>query len=159
MLFRMLAVAEAFLVHSQGHPRRKLLAVSSIMLAIVCASAMAWHVTGPTAVLSAIQARNAATVGLFCFLLVYVMLRWSMGEWRQGLASRHVLFMLAMQTALAIPVLLLIAAPPHWFWYIDPIFYAVKSILLLSWSMLAIPGPPHVHSALPAQALNGQYRA
>jgi hypothetical protein len=98
-------------------------------------------------------------VGLLCFLLVYVMLRWSMGEWRQGLASRHVLFMLSMQTALAIPVLLLIAAPRHWFWYIDPIFYAVKSILLLSWSMLAIPGPPHVHSALPMQALNGQYRA
>ena len=158
-LMRILAVAEAFLLHSHGHPRHRLLAASTVMLAIVCAAIMAWQVTGPTVLISAIQSRRVINVGLFAFLGIYALLRWSMGEWRPSFVSRHLLFMLAIQAALVVPSLLVVAGPRSWYEAIDFAAYTVKSSLLLGWTLLAIPGPPHVHSALPEQALNGQYRA
>lgn len=145
MALRVLAVAEAFLLHSYGHPRRRLLAISTIMLALMCAAIMTWQISGPTALLSAIQARRVIVVGLFAFLLIYCLLRWSMGEWRQSFASRHVLTQLMLQSVLAASSLLAIAAPEHWWWIIDPTSYALRSIVLVGWAAFAIPGPPHVH--------------
>ena len=155
-LMRILAVAESFLLHSHGHPRRRLLAASTVMLAIVCAAIMAWQVTGPTVLISAIQGRRVINVGLFAFLAIYALLRWSMGEWRPSFIGRHLLFMLAMQAALVAPSLLAVAGPRAWYEAIDFAAYAVKSVLLVGWSAYAIPGPPAVLVREPHQALYGQ---
>jgi hypothetical protein len=144
MLFRILAVAEAFLLDSRGHQIRRQIAVSAAMLALACASIMAWQITGPTMLLSAIQARRVGNVGLFAFLGIYCLLRWSMGDWRSSMASRHILFLLAMSAALVIPTIFVLVAPRHWWWCIDPIAYLFKSALLAGWALLAIPGPPAV---------------
>lgn len=151
MAIRVLAVAEAFLIHSHGHPRRRLLAVSTIMLTLTCAAIMVWQITGPTALMSAIQARRVLTVGLFAFLLIYCLLRWSMGEWRSCFASRHILTQLSLSGALAAASLLAIAAP-EWWYVIDPIAYAAKAIILGVWTAFAIPGPPLAPAGLPPQA-------
>lgn len=156
MLFRILAVAEAFLIHSHGHPRRRLLAASTVMLSIVCAAIMAWQVTGPTVLISAIQSRRVINVGLFAFLGIYALLRWSMGEWRACFSGRHLLFVLAMQAALVVPSLLAIAGPRSWYESIDFAAYAVKSVLLVGWSAYAIPGPPAVLVHPPRSALSGR---
>lgn len=145
-LLRSIAIAEAFILDSVGHPKRRLITASVIMLSVLCASIMTWQLTGPTVVLGSIQARRVVNVGLFAFLLIYVLLRWSMGEWRQCVTSRHILFLLAISGALVVPSLLAISAPRHWWWYIDPIAYAVKSALLVGWATIAIPGPPAVLS-------------
>ena len=159
LLFRALAVAEAFLLDSHGHPRRRLIAVTVVMLSVLCASIMAWQVTGPTVLISAIQARRVVNVGLFAFLLIYVLLRWSMNEWRPCVTGRHVLFQLALQTALIVPSLLAIAGPRTWWGSIDFAAYAVKSGLLVGWAVLSIPGPPHVHATLRSEALADQSHA
>jgi len=144
MLMRLLAVAEAFLLHSYGHPKRKLIASSTVMLSLVCAAIMAWTVTGGSVVLAAIQARRVITVGLFAFLLIYSLLRWSMGEWRGGFASRHLLILLAISASLAVPSLLAVAGPKHWWGTIDTWAYGIRSLLLIAWAAYAIPGPPAV---------------
>lgn len=143
-LMRILAVAEAFMLHSHGHPQRRLLAASTVMLSILCAAIMVWQVTGPTVLISAIQARRVINVGLFAFLGIYALLRWSMDEWRPCFSGRHLLFMLAMQTALVVPSLLAIAGPREWWGTIDVAAYGIKAILLGGWAVLAIPGPPAV---------------
>lgn len=159
MLMRLLTVAEAFLLHSHGHPRRKLIASSTIMLSLVCAAIMAWTVTGGTVLLAAIQARRVITVGLFAFLLIYTLLRWSMGEWRGGFASRHLLLLLAISASLAVPSLLAVAGPKHWWWAIDSWAYGIRSALLIAWAAFAIPGPPAVLTHEPRPVSGAQSHA
>lgn len=144
-LMRILATAEAFLAHSQGHARRSLLAASAIMLAIVCSAIMVWQITGPSMLMSAIQARRVVNVGLFAFLGIYALLRWSMGEWAWTISARHLILSLAMSAALVAPSLLMLAAPRDWWWILDPLFYCIKSALLITWAVVAIPRPPAVH--------------
>lgn len=158
-LMRILAVAEAFMLHSHGHPRRRLLTASTVMLAIVCAAIMAWQVTGPTVLISAIQGRRVINVGLFAFLAIYALLRWSMGEWRPSFVSRHLLFMIAMQAALVVPSLLAIAGYKAWYDAIDFSAYAVKSLILAGWAAYAIPGPPAVLVRGPRPVSNARSHA
>lgn len=158
-LMRVVSIAEAFMLDSLGHPRRRLIAISVAMMAVSCAAITAWNITGPTVLLSAIQARRVVNVGLFTFLLIYCLLRWSMGEWRACVTSRHILFLLAMSAALVVPSLLAIAAPRHWWWYIDPVAYGVKSMLLIGWAVIAVPGPPAVLVRPERRASTGPCRA
>lgn len=151
MAFRAMTVAEAFLIHSHGHPRRCLLAVSTVMLTLACAAIMTWQVTGPTALMSAIQARRVLTVGLFAFLLIYCLLRWSMCEWRWSFASKHILTQTALSAVLAGASLSAIAVPEWWF-AINTAAYAMKAIILAAWTAFSIPGPPLAPAGLPRRA-------
>ena len=151
MALRVLAVAEAFLLHSYGHPRRRLLAISTIMLALMCAAIMTWQISGPTALLSAIQARRVIVVGLFAFLLIYVLLRWSMGEWKACFGSRHVLTQLAIAGVYALASLIRVVTPLYWE-ECNAAAYALHALIIAAWMAYAIPGPPLVHADQPRQA-------
>ena len=142
---RILAVAEAFLLHSYGHPKRKQITIWVLMISLALTALMVLQVSGQTPLLSAIQARRVIVVGLFVFLLIYCMLRWSMGEWKQCFASRHILAQLAIAGAYAAASISRIILPDYWA-ECNFAAYAVQAIIISVWSVSAIPGPPLVIS-------------
>lgn len=150
-LMRILAIAEAFLLHSFGEPEIRFLGFPAFFAGAAAAALMAFHVTARTMVATAIQVRSIVNVWMLVFLLAYVILAWLMKEWRPCFARRHLLFALAMQAALVAPIAIIMAGLSGFYQELDFAFYAVKSIILVGWTAFAVPGPPLVHSSPQSQ--------
>lgn len=141
---RVIAVAEAFLKHSDGLPHRRLIVATTVLLGLFFAVLMSWHVTGGTVLMNTIQARRAVIIGSTGFLAVYVMLIWSTGRWIGGFAGRHVLFMTAICVSFAWPILATMALTRHCWWTIDPLAYGIRALIYFGWAGFAIQGFPPV---------------
>ncbi len=134
------AVYEAFVVHSEGSPVRRSAAITAVAIALICGGMVAWNLTGN--VIPAAQWRRVAMISMTAFLAVYVLALWASGEWRGGIAGRHVLLLLAICLSLTIPALLNMAFPKEkWLWWtVDPIAYGTRALIYFTWCLsISIP--------------------
>jgi len=150
-LMRILAIAEAFLLHSNKNFGLRALGLPAFTIGAAAAALMAFHVTARTMVATAIQVRTIINVWMLVFLVAYVVLALITKEWRPCFARRHLLFAFAMQAALVAPIAIVMAGLSGFYQELDFAFYAVKSIILVGWTAFAVPGPPLVHSSPQSQ--------
>jgi hypothetical protein len=144
LAIRVLAVGEAFVKSAAGMKHRKLIAVSALSFALLFASVIAWRFTSGDALASAIHARRVVVVGLAAFLGTYMLLMWTTGYKRSGVADNHVMLMFCACTVMAGSAVLRMAYPgENWAAWNDSA-YAANTFVYLIWALLfGTPAPQH----------------
>ena len=136
LVLRSLAVAEAFVRSSAGFRQRKLIAAAALCFALLFAVIVAWRFNALDVLHSAIQARRVVVVALSAFLGTYMLLMWSVGYRRSGLAGLHVLLMFLACSVMAASVLLRMAYPVGIWEALAASSYAAASLVYITWGIL-----------------------
>lgn len=133
---RSLAVGEAFVKSAAGIKHRKLIAVSALSFALLFASVVAWRFTSGDALSSAIHARRVVVVGLAAFLGTYVLLLWTTGYKRSGVADHHALLMFCACAVMAGSAVLRMAYPGENWAALNDSAYAANAVVYIIWALL-----------------------
>ena len=151
LALRALAVGEAFVKSAAGMKYRKFIAVSALSFALLFASVIAWRFTSGDALASAIHARRVVVVALSAFLGVYMLLMWSVGYKRSGLADSHVLLIFLSCAVMASSAVLRMAFPfGIWEALATSSYAAAALVYLTSGTVIAFRELPPVPQALNA---------
>ena len=156
LAFRALAVAEAFVISSTGQRSRRLIAASSVLLALMFAAVIAWRFAAADVLHSAVQARRVVVVALAAFLGVYVLLMWSIGYRRSGMVDLHVLLMFLLCATMATSSVLRMAKLLDSWQAASDVSYAACALVYLTWALsFSIRELPHVPPPPGIQCLSG----
>lgn len=136
LALRALSVAEAFVRSSIGFRQRKLIAATALCFALLFATVIAWRFNALDVLHSAIQARRVVVVGLAAFLGVYVLLMWSLGYRRAGVADFHVFLMFSLCSVMACSTVLRMAHPVGIWAALNDASYAACSLVYFTWAWL-----------------------
>ena len=151
MALRALAVAEAFVRSSAGFRQRKLVAAAALCFALLFAAIVAWRFNAVDVLHSAIQARRVVVVALSAFLGVYMLLMWSVGYKRSGLADSHVLLMFLSCAVMSSSAVLRMAFPFGIWEALATSSYAASALVYLTWGTVIafreLPPVPQVLNA------------
>ena len=130
---RALAVAEAFCLSSTELKQRRLIASSTLFLALLFAAVIAWRFAATDILHSAIQARRVVVVGLAAFLGVYILLMWSIGYKRSGLLDFHVLLMFLLCSVMGTSSVMRMAQLLSAWQAANDASYAACSLIYATW--------------------------
>ncbi len=136
LVIRGLATAEAFWLHAKQFPYRWHLALTTGLLALLFALVVAWRFDAVGAVRSAVQIRRVVVIGIAAFLGIYTLLIWSLGRWRTGFASVHLLLLFLVCLVMSISIVLRMAYPFGIWHAVNPIAYGVTAFIYLGWAWL-----------------------
>ncbi len=156
LVLRALAVAEAFVRSSSGFRQRKLVAAAALCFALLFAAVVAWRFNAADVLHSAIQARRVVVVALSAFLGVYMLLMWSVGYKRSGLADNHVLLMFLSCSVMASSVVLRMAYPVGIWEALATSSYAAAALVYITWgAVIGAQELPPCPQPLGSQCLGG----
>ncbi len=136
---RAMAVAEGAYVHLEFLPKKWIVYITATAFGLLAAAIVAWNMHAAN-VVRAGQYRRVAMIGMTGFIAAYILLLWSAGQWRSGIAGRHVLFLLAICLSFTVPILLNMVYPGQLWWTVDPIAYGARTLIYLLWCLsISIP--------------------